>query len=477
MTLQERLEIVKKNYKNVKLRHKYPTQSKIYEALGLPKESSSNKQNKKVVEKVFTIKSTGSFSKPREVMVTGRARKETIRNLTIEDGRVVNGGAHNTVYEPILRNALAYGLKADPGIKRTATYISIFRDCYGFDKDLLAYEDKTDNQIKYLIELKRKLCKSTNAALKNLVPEVIKEYERVYEISSYDFPRIPAVPDDTKTLEGFIKEGNAFYPFGMTKSSSPLATYIDGAFPKGKGSSKMPLGEFVFSTEKYIRDDVISCLREEYWSECFDDDPQSRVATKEQTAVIKEIDEYVAKKKSLDPKKINSPFVSRVAAPYREVLYNLLGWEFVWQSIQYEYRIKRIPKKKYAKKKPEETFDLLKPELELAMRDQVFNCTKVDASIRTLSASMDAKMAFSNKLFLDKDVSRLHCEIFKLKIDENYFMQLLPEVKAALKKKKKIEDIRKNLEAEVAAIASAVKPAAMKPVAEPEEEDFGELDW
>ena len=441
MRREEILAIAKQNLCKIHVGDRFSTQTKLYNALGIPLEKKDgNKQARDAVSLLIKWELANPGTNSREIIVT-----QINENAEVVDRRAGNGGAHNTKYAAIVKPALLNFQTALLGKCDFLTHQQIDTNIYGFDRwDITARSNDAKHVRYYKNVLYAKLKSITLAALDSLQNEGLLKYEDIYVVDHGDTFQAALDIEDDETLLGLCaKCWGGEYSAGLLLQGAEqrLNQIVDNVNREGKekdGAEYIPLEYFQLTTISLMEFLDRVCRKKDFMEACFENKPaksaaQLEIASEEQVHTIKSIEGAVCRHLNFTPQEMGFDWHKRMRTYRRAaIMHRILGWKKVFKAL----RISVLPNGTKCKSYPLEDFShekllaALEPYMIHIVVDKgVFNPYQAEVKKRERHKPKVGRwgelIVAPNEenyyLMRDKQVNRLHCKIFQHERDDRFF--------------------------------------------------------
>ena len=433
-------EKIHENLSNIKVGQVFPTQAKLFEALGIPPDGNGNNTTRKIVKTYVDWELTGSLNKNNRPSKELRVIKINCNPEHI-DRRKNNGGAHNDVFGPIIKPALLY-YKYPPYI----TYSQIFEKVYGFPNGYFTSMNHqslkcTKHVLQYRKKCEEDLRGKTKTALNALQRENLIKWDPVYLIKGY--PQCFGKNHPSNCLDGFKIDSNTLLEDVLKAVWLPIkgSQYLEEFENAVNQSSEF--GDEHFHVEKQTlfqfvkialkeNQSINQSLKNHFYN--FAELTESDLANTQQSDFIDGLKNIVSDKLGITQQEVH--LNSQKAKKYYNfinIIYNLLGWDNLWSGLHIDVYNTGNYKNEYR-------FDQLQKIMEPRIANEVvhlhYNPYKIEQKKRLkhkpkfgtysdLIVDLDEDIFYLAK---DPAVSREHCKLFGLPIRDDYFKNQLDQL-------------------------------------------------
>ena len=440
MTQKELIPIIKKNLSNISVGQRFSTETKLYKELQIPFEPNSIKTVKKAVLLFIKWEISRPESNSKEIIIT-----QIIESPEYTDNRKGNGGAHNVKYTPIVKPALLHYNYGE-----FITYKQIDTDIYGFNPKYIEPNDYEHDKVRqYKDYLYAQLKSITDSSLDSLMKEGLLTYKKVLVINNgavFD-KKIEMIPGET-LLELYARlYGGSLAQLQLNELEKMLNQVVDSLNSDEKKAdeknsktiepfclSKISLMEFLdrVSRNMQFKDMLKKTLINQ------DKIKKSQIASENQIYTIREVEETICRHLGFEHYQMNFDRKKQKSVYSRaNVFYWILGWSHAYKALT----ITVFDKRKAIEEYPISNFshDKLLQQMESQVIHWVIDKNKYNPyeeekkklqKQRRFGRKRDIILAENKDLFPlaeDQEVNILHCKVFNLSDDINYFKKLLPD--------------------------------------------------
>lgn len=434
MTQKELIPIIKKNLTKIAIGQKFSTETKLYKKLQIPFDQNNIKTVKKAVSLFIQWEISRPESSSKEIIIT-----QIIESPKYTDNRKGNGGAHNVKYASIVKPALLHYNYGE-----FITYKQVDADIYGFDPKYIDTNEYDNDKVKqYKDYLYAQLKSITDSSLDSLMKEGLLTYKKVLVINNgiaFD-KKLEIIPGDT-LFELYVRlYGKGLAQQELEKLEEMLNEVVDSLNNDEKSSkiidsfclSNISLMEFLdrIYSRKQFKDVVKKTLVNQSKTK------KTQIASENQIYTVREVEEALCRHLGFEHYQMNFDRRKQKSVYGRaNIFYWILGWNYAYKALAITVDDKRNDIEKY----PISNFshDKLLEQMEPQIIHWVVDKNRYNPyeeerkklqKRRKFGRRSGIILAEDKNLYPlanDEEVNILHCKVFNLSVDKNYFNTLIP---------------------------------------------------